>query len=395
MTPPLPELTIEKIMWRGRGLARLDSGKAVIVEPGVLPGEIISAEIIREKKDYVQARATKILTPSPLRRPHPCPHAGACGGCRMGILPASEALTLKREILTDTLVRSLRRSMDTDTLPPIKTIPSPLGWRYRFRGQIHVRDHQPHFQQLESNDLVRITDCHLLAHPLADKLDPLSAHLPDGRFTVAASPKDLTVCSEKDTRDIILPFPEYSLELILPGNSFFQANWKLNQTLVHRVVQAVSDHERIADLYSGAGNFSLPLASQGTTVLAMESAPNAVQAGKKNAARLGFTNVSFKAHDLAKDAAWNNVRSFAPTALILDPPRTGAKNIAPKILSIPTLSTIIWVSCDVVNTCRDMAPLLQKGWTIKKIMLVDMFPQTWHMETVFVMEQETGEGKEK
>ncbi len=308
----------------------------------------------------------------------------------MGILPAADALQLKRAILEDTLIRSLRRSMDTDTLPPVETVPSPRGWRYRFRGQIHVRNHQPHFQQLESNELVRIQDCHLLVEPLAQRLETLSAKLPDGRFTVAASPQDLTVCSERDHQSLTLPFPDDGLELILPGNSFFQANWELNQTLIRHVVQSVADHEHIADLFAGAGNFSLPLARQGKTILAVESARNAVKAGKENAARLGLGNVSFQAHDLGRDKPWNIIRAFAPTAMILDPPRCGAKHIAEKIMHIPTISTMVWISCDVVNTCRDMAPLLQKGWEIRRILLVDMFPQTWHMETVFLMQRPHG-----
>ena len=385
MKNQLSDLTIEKIMWRGRGLARLESGKAVIVEPGVLPGEVIKAEVIKDKKDFVQARATEIITPSVLRRPHPCPYAVHCGGCRMGILPASKALELKKNILEDTLIRSLRRCMDIAALPSIRTIASPHGWRYRYRGQIHVRDHQPHFQQLESNDLVRLKDCRLLVRPLAQALTALSAELPDGRFTVAASPKDLTICSEQEPKIITLPFPEYNMELTLPGDSFFQANWELNQTLVHLVVQAVSEHERIADLYAGAGNFSLPLAVCGKTLLAMESAPKAVASGKKNAQRLGITNVSFQAHDLSKNMPWESIKAFGPTALILDPPRCGAKNIATKILNLPTLTTMAWVSCDVVNTCRDIAPLLQAGWAIQQITLLDMFPQTWHMETVFIL----------
>lgn len=385
MTNQLPEVTIEKIMWRGRGLAHLKSGKAVIVEPGVLPGEVIKGEVIKDKKDFVQARATEIITPSDLRRPHPCPHADHCGGCRMGILPASKALKLKKTILEDTLTRSLRRSMDVSTLPPIRTIASPHGWRYRYRGQIHVRNHQPHFQQLESNDLVRLEDCRLLVRPLAQALLSQSSKLPDGRFTIAANPKDMAICSELTPGTITLPFPEYDFELMLPGDSFFQANWELNQTLVHRVVQAVSDHERIADLYAGAGNFSLPLARHGKILLAVESARNAVKSGKKNAQRLGLANVSFQAHDLSQHKPWDVITAFAPTALILDPPRCGAKNIAAKILNISSLTTMAWVSCDVVNTCRDIAPLLQAGWAVEDITLVDMFPQTWHMETLFIL----------
>ncbi len=382
---PLKALTIERILWRGRGLARLDSGKVVMVEPGVLPGEIVDAHIIREKKDYITARAHTLLAPSPLRRPHPCPHAPFCGGCTLGILPMSEALDLKQQILTDILTRSLHRHIDTTSLPPIQTLASSKAWRYRYRAQIHVHNHRPHFRKLQSNDLVPLRDCLLLTQPLGQALLQLSAALPNGRHTIAASPKDMRVCTERDTTPLALPFPHYGFDLMLSGRHFFQAHWELNQSLIHLVTQAVCDHQRVADLYAGAGNFSLPLAHRGIQVLAVESVPSAAHAGTKNAQRLGLSDLTFRVGNLSKDTIWKAIRSFSPTALILDPPRTGAKGIARKLLSIDSLTTMIWVSCDVVNTCRDLTPLLKAGWICQAITLVDMFPQTWHMETVFIL----------
>jgi 23S rRNA (uracil1939-C5)-methyltransferase len=381
----IQNLTIEKILWRGRGLARLESGKAVIVEPAVLPGEIVNVEVCREKKDYVGARPVKIVHPSALRRPHPCPHASLCGGCRMGILPMSEALELKKNILCDTLSRSLHRHMDTDQLPPIRTLASPRGWRYRYRGQVHVRNHLPHFCQMQGQDLVRLDDCLLLARPLARSLDQLCAGLPDGRFTVAASPKDHTVCTQKDGTTINLPFLDHGFDLVLPGNNFFQANWELNQSLIHEVIQAVQGHERVADLFAGSGNFSLPLAQAGARILAVESVASAVRTGTRNARRLGLDTITFKTGNLAREHTWKAIRTFGPTALVIDPPRTGAKHIGTRLKTLSSLRTMAWVSCDVVNTCRDLAVMLEAGWTITDILLVDMFPQTWHMETVFTL----------
>ncbi len=383
----IKNLTIEKILWRGRGLGRLDSGKAVIVEPGVLPGETVDVQTIREKKDFIAAQPTEIVQPSPLRRPHPCPHAPHCGGCKMGILPASKALGLKKRILEETLKRSLHRHIDTTTLPSITAIASPRGWRYRYRGQIHVLNHKPHFRQLESSDPIRLDDCLLLARPLSRALHQLSAKLPDGRFTIAASPKDLNVFSQEDQTTIDLPFPAYGFDLVLPGNNFFQANWELNGELIDLVTHAVRGHDRVADLYAGAGNFSLPLATSGATILAVESVASAARAGARNAGRIGLNNLTFDTGNLAKERAWKNIRTFEPTAMVIDPPRTGAKHIGDKILSIGSLETMVWVSCDVVNTCRDLAPILRSGWSIRTTILVDMFPQTWHMETVFILKK--------
>ncbi len=381
----LQHLTIEKILWRGRGLARLDTGKAVIVEPGVLPGEMVDVEIIREKKDFIAARPHALITPSPLRRTHPCPYWDACGGCTMGVLPMPEALSLKKSILKDTLTRSLHHHTDTTCLPSIQTLPSPRGWRYRYRGQIHVHNHRPHYKKLQSSELLPLKDCLLFVQPLGEALPDLARTLPDGRFTVAANPKDMRVCTERDRTLLTLPFVAHGFDLILPSENFFQAHWELNQTLVQQVTQAVKRHERVADLYAGAGNFSLPLAHTGHKVLALESVASATQAGASNAKRLGLKHLTFQTGNLAKDRTWQAVRDFSPTAIILDPPRAGARRIANKLLTIPTLSRMVWVSCDVVNTCRDLAPMLHAGWDIQDILLVDMFPQTWHMEVVFIL----------
>ena len=100
-------LRVEKLLWRGRGLARLDSGKAVMIEPGVLPGESIAARVLADHKDYTRAESVEILAPSALRRPHPCPHAADCGGSRFGVLAPEASARIKEDMLRDTASRSL------------------------------------------------------------------------------------------------------------------------------------------------------------------------------------------------------------------------------------------------------------------------------------------------
>ena len=131
-------LQVEKLLWRGRGLARLDSGQVVMIEPGVLPGETITARVTKTAKDFLQAEAVDILTPSPLRGVHPCPHAGECGGSRFGMVSPEAGTNLKADMLRDALSRALGRE-HVARMPELQVVPSPKGWRYRWRGQIHVR----------------------------------------------------------------------------------------------------------------------------------------------------------------------------------------------------------------------------------------------------------------
>lgn len=388
-TPLGPDLIIriEKLLWRGRGLARLDSGQVVMIEPGVLPGEDVRARIIKTSKDYVLAEAEEILTPSPLRQPHPCPHADRCGGSRFGMVSPENGLLLKADILRDAVGRALGRDQAPLVLENLDVVPSPQGWRYRWRGQIHVRDGRPHAMAHASNDLTPLTDCRLLAEPLAQAMPDLAASLPDGRFTIAASPVTGQAAHEKAQVELEFSFPAFGLSMSLPPGTFFQANWALNQELIHRAVQAVGGAERVADLFAGAGNFALPLASQGKTVLAVEGFAAAARIGARNAARLGLKTVRFRDADLSTPNSWRRIRDFAPQAAILDPPRTGAKGIGQMLASMPSLRRLVWVSCDVVNTIRDAKPLLAAGWNISYMALFDMFPGTWHMEVLLVLER--------
>ncbi len=379
-------LRTEKLLWRGRGLARLESGQVVMLEPGVLPGELVEARVTKASKDYLQAEAVRILEPSPVRGVHPCPHAALCGGSRFGMVSPEAGLDLKMDILRDALPRAVGRAHAAG-LPQIVPMASPDGWRYRWRGQIHVRGGRPHAMAHASNDLVPLTDCHLLAAPLAGAMQDLAATLPDGRFTIAASPETGKAATERDKTLLSFPFPDFGLTLRLPPHTFFQANWGLNRHLVRTALDHLDGFGRIADLFSGAGNFALPLASTGRTVLAVEGSTPAVETGKKNAARLKLPSVTFQAANLAKPASWDMIRAFAPEAVILDPPRTGAKGIGRTLLDMPGVRRLVWVSCDVVNTMRDARPLLDAGWKLSSMYLFDMFPGTWHMEVLMILDQ--------
>lgn len=378
---------IEKLLWRGRGLARLDSGQVVMVEPGVLPGEDARVRVVKTAKDYILAEAEEILAPSPLRQAHPCPHAGRCGGSRFGIVSPAHGLQLKEAMLRDAVGRALGRERGPRALENLEVVPSPQGWRYRWRGQIHVLNGRPHAMAHASNELVPLTDCHLLATPLARSMPDLAADLPDGRFTIAASPVTGDAAHERSARELEFSFPDFGLSVHLPGATFFQANWALNQELVRRAVQATDGASRVADLFAGAGNFALPLASQGKTVLAVEGCTAAAQIGTRNAARLGLATARFRDADLSKPKAWKMIHDFDPEVVILDPPRTGAKNIARTLLALPGPRRLIWISCDVVNTIRDAKPLLEAGWRISTMALLDMFPGTWHMEVLMVLDR--------
>ena len=377
-------LQVEKLVWRGRALARLPEGKVVLLGPGAFPGEVVQARVEQEKKDHLLARVQKILEASPWRRVHPCPRSGVCGGCVFGALPQRQQLEQKKQIVQDTLRRQLRQ---TEHIAEQLTIqPSRPAWRYRWRGQIQVKSGLPHVYGLQGSGLVYSPDCLLYSPPLGRGLLDLASRLEDGRHTVAASPWDLQLKSGSDPGLLQLPVHDFQFCLQVPPGSFFQANWKLNQSLTGLICDRLKTKQRIADLYCGAGNFALPLGLQGAKVLALDRDQRSVETGQENALRLGLDNVRFCSMNLRKKMP-SVLEKFRPEALVVDPPRSGAGRALEKLHDLKSLQSMVWVSCDLVNTCRDLNFFLARGWGIRDIIMFDMFPQSWHLELVLFLER--------
>lgn len=380
------QLHIEKLIWRGRGLARQPAGPVVIVEPAVLPGEEILVRITQRHKDYWRGVCQRILTPSPHRRVHPCPAATQCGGCRFGIIPQRIQLAYKRAILQDTLQRHLGTNVPDTLVQDFSVVPSPKGWRYRWRGQIHVHHGTPHLREQNSHAQVPLGRCLLFARPLAEALPRLAQALPDGRHTVAASPVDKTAASESETTRLSLPLPSGMTVDILPA-TFFQANQALNPALVEHVCSWCPEGSRVADLYAGAGNFGLPLARAGHPVFAVEGNAFALHAARSAAKHYDLKTWYSRHNDLARPKAWKSIHAFRPDVVVADPPRSGSGPVCRQLLDIPSLQRILWISCDLTNSARDLRTFLTHGWQLTSVTLFDMFPQTWHMEGVFVLDR--------
>ncbi len=380
-------LQVQKLVWRGRSLARLPAGKVVLLSPGSFPGEKVRARVVQDKRDYVQARVEEILEPLPGRRPHPCPRAQFCGGCSFGVLPQRLQLELKQEVIQETLLRHLPRQDWESGLQNLAVFASRPAWRYRWRGQIQVRQGLPYLQGLDGSGLVYSPDCLLYSTALGQGLLQAASRLQDGRHVIAASPRDMQVKSASDPGLLDFPIQDYNICLQLPAGVFFQANWKLNQRLVRFVCSRLKGFKRVGDMYSGAGNFSLPLALEGCQVLALDADERSVAAGRANARRLGLSNLEFERLNLHKKEFLERLSRFNPEALVLDPPRSGAGKALQGLQQLESLQTMLWVSCDLVNTCRDLESFLGSGWRLQEMALFDMFPQTWHSELVLLLEK--------
>ncbi len=379
------EVKIERLIWRGRGLGSLKNGKRVIILPPVLPGEYITGEVIREKKDFVEVKPTRIIHKSIHRRPHLCDSAKYCGGCTFGFIDDDYEIELKKNILKNELKRWLGRYISS--FPEITLYCSLKNWGYRWRGQVFVKNNSPHFSKINSNELIEIKRCMLFADEINNELEKICLTLKDGKTTICASPWDKKVFSEYDAGPLILPYNSYGINLKINPRSFFQANWDLNMKLVDCVVLLCLDFEKIGDLFAGCGNFAVPLSSYGKEVIAIENNPWSVVSLFSFIKENSIKNIKVTKMDLIKSSPKKLLEDFKVECLIVDPPRCGGGRFVHEINNLFTLKRIIWVSCDVVNTARDIKPLLQAGWTINEIFLFDMFPNTYHMEVVFVIDR--------
>lgn len=442
-TRKLFTLDIEKLVSGGFGLGHLDEGIVVLVRH-VLPGEKVLVREAKRKKDFITATLVEILTPSPERIPPPCPVYGRCGGCDLQHAEPKAQLRLKQAILADNLLRAGSIFLNNSRLPIESPLAAPAPFAYRQRLHLHV-DPEGHFGffrcgthliepvshcllakdelnnvllQLHSSEsfktllrncvsfelLFNPNESHsvlllhfprkprpadaLLAQDLPDRISGLATVLmqvadyglydPLTRKVVAQRP---TLVSAEALKSIQAEI-SYSWEV----GGFCQVNLEQNSNLINLVMGMIADgpHRRVLDLYCGYGNFSLPAASIAGEVLGIDSQNAAIRSALRNAVRNNIHNCKFE-----KNLVPSAVASLAAAAesfetIILDPPRQGASDI---ISQLPGLGAeqIVYISCNPATLARDLVLLITAGYQLSRLVPVDMFPQTHHLESVALL----------
>jgi 23S rRNA (uracil1939-C5)-methyltransferase len=366
-------LTIEKLVYGGEGLARLD-GK-VILTPFVLPGEVVRAETERAKNDLWRGRLIEVLQPSPSRIAPGCPYFQRCGGCQYQHIAYPFQLEQKREILREALQRVGKIEFAGEI-----GIVSGEPWQYRNRVQLHIEGGNVGYFAQGSRDLCAIDHCPIASPKLNETIGNIKAH----RATTAVE----LFTNEKDVQVNVIdrvPRPELtalaSLGVTTPidyagfrvsRNSFFQ----VNRFLIDRLVEcAVGDAagDWAVDLYAGVGLFSVKLAERFTKVTAVESSSSSLRDLAHN-----FTQSTVNANVEDYLAALQETPDF----ILADPPRAGLGKLVVKDLARIRAPRLTIVSCDPATSARDLQGLLAENYRIGKITLVDLFPQTFHLETV-------------
>jgi 23S rRNA (uracil1939-C5)-methyltransferase len=396
----------------------------VVFVPYVITGEEAWIEVVEEKKDFSIGRPTRISSPSPWRVEPGCPYFGVCGGCQWQHIDAQVQAEFKKDVLRDILQR-LGRLVE---IPPISVIPAPQPYGYRTRVQLKVEGESIGYYRERSHRLVDVDRCPI-AHPLVNQalgslrqsrsifssIDELeiSVSPEEGRGIFILRPsrtgtrpqpilkkflnghpvlKGCAIPGKKGSwlwGDPSLSFTvsfqragqTASVRLQTSPESFFQVNLEQNQWLVQTVLDFanLTGSERVLDLYAGVGNFTLPLAMGAREALGVEENERAVEDGRLNALQNRIEHCRFiggKVEEIVrefKDRRWDIV--------VLDPPRAGCRSILPFVAEWKP-QKMIYVSCDPATFARDLHLLLEKGYTLQALSLIDLFPQTYHMEVV-------------
>lgn len=421
---------IESLDAEGRGVARNPEGKVVFIE-GALPGEEVSFQLVKKKASFEVARATAILRQSSNRETPRCPHFGVCGGCSLQHTDARTQMAAKQRWLEENLARIGK--LEPETLLPIVY---GEDWGYRRRARLGARFVDKKggalvgFREKRSSYITDMRACSVLPEAisrlivplrlLVEKLsirarlpqvevavgdnaavlvfrhlDPLSA-ADEGLFRNFSSEHGVHVWLQPGGPETARPFepaqselyyelPEFGLRLAFGPTDFTQVNQGINRVLVSRALRLLDPQpgERVADLFCGLGNFSLPLARRGAQVIGFEGSAALVERARRNAADNGLV-AQFEVMNLFKP----NFEPYAPFAkLLIDPPREGAVEIA-KSLPESWPRRIVYVSCDPATLARDAGILVHaKGFRLSAAGVVNMFPHTAHVESIAVFDR--------
>jgi 23S rRNA (uracil1939-C5)-methyltransferase len=417
----LVEALIEKGVYRGRGLGRVD-GRVLFV-PRAHPGDRVRARLTEVHAGWAEGALVEVLAAAPARRPSPCPYVPRCGGCSYQDLAYEAQLGVKEAVLRESLGRA-----GAPWEGPVTVHASPeSGWRMRAslhfsigegglelglrqEGTRRVVDVRACLQlsermnraarafrdalaetpalgpRLRGLDLLESPDGGTLLAWLETALAPhetpavvsLAARVPglDG-FGVAAGPRLVWLHGAPFVEARVL-----GVVLRARARSFFQANRFLLEPLVRTVVDLVPAGEGpVLDLYAGVGLFALPLAARGERdVLAVEWASSAAEDARWAADRNRLDTVRVVAQDVARTLA--ETAPGAAERIVLDPPRTGAGPEVVALVADRAPAAIVYVSCDPPTLGRDLAALAGRGYRPDVVHLFDLFPDTFHMEAV-------------
>jgi 23S rRNA (uracil1939-C5)-methyltransferase len=427
--------TISSVSHEGKGIAYQDD-KTIFIDNALL-NEEVEYKIIKKKKNLAFAKSLKIIKPSTQRIDAKCQVYGICGGCSMQHFDEGAQLAYKQRAFEESLLH-VGNVMPESILSPIC---GPL-WHYRHKARLRVKFVLKKnkvligFNEKMSHFLTNMTACPVLPKKISDLIKPLQdlffklsirdqipqieyasnqiRHILVIRILASLTQDDINILksfqkqngiefwSQTKGYDTVKPLfnesinqityenKEFNLKFLFHPTGFTQINPFINQILIRKVIALfrLSKSDVILDLFSGVGNFTLPIATSGATVFAIEGDEMLVESGNINAIENNLSeNVSFKSADLFSIKKEELLSLGQATKWLIDPPRAGALNLVNLIDSEIKPKLIIYISCNPATLARDADILVnEKNYIFKEGGIVNMFPHTSHIESIAVFE---------
>ena len=432
----MPTGIIESLDHEGRGITRLE-GKTIFVD-GALPGELVEFVSYRKKDTYENARVQRIIRASADRVEPKCPHFGVCGGCSMQHLSSEGQVAAKQRVLESNLWH-LGRLVAEQFYSPIY---GPF-WGYRFRARLSARMVQKKggmlvgFHERKSSYVADMQQCPNLPPHVSALLMPLRELV--GSLSINAAMPQIELAVGDDMTALVLRIleplngadeallrqfadrhqvvfylqpkgpatayrfypldgpalsyrlPEYAIEHFFSPTEFTQVNHAINRVLVRRAMALLDPQPgaRVADMFCGLGNFTLPIARSGARVVGIEGSAELVRRAGENAAANGLADqVEYGVANLFEATPESLAQLGAFDKMLIDPPREGAVELVKSLSETGGPHRIVYVSCSPATLARDAAILVsQKGYRLRGAGVVNMFPNTSHVESIALFER--------
>ena len=400
------ELTLTGNAYGGESFGRDADGRMVFV-PFTIPGEVVSVRPVETRKRWARAMPEAWIKRADQRIEPRCPHFQVCGGCHYQHIPYALQLEIKADIVRDQFVR-----IGGFEDPPIQaSIPSPNPWNYRNNMRFHLTDDgELGLITFDGQRVLRIEECHLPKQDLIDlweQLDfgPTSA-IEEISLRSGGEGEQMVVIHGKDVPDIDISIESSTSlvwtsprgDFILAGDDYFEFNLKphpfrvsalsffqVNTKIIPELVQqatallAIQPGQTVFDLYAGVGLFSAAIAEAGAHVVAAEESPHACRDFVVNLDRFSHIELYEGAVGMALPQALQE-----PDAILIDPPRAGLSRAALDAVLERSCPRVVYVSCDPATLSRDGKRLMAGGYTLESVTPIDIFPQTFHIETISV-----------
>ena len=411
----LKDIQIIDILQDGRGVARTE-GKTVFVENAVY-GETLDAEIIAEKKNFLEARKINTKIKSDYQRKPPCPYFYECGGCSIMDINYETQIDLKKNLIKTAIKKSAGI-----VLEDLEIIESP-EFRYRNKIRLQVnKDGGLNYLETYSNKMVKIEDCLIANKKISKNLSKIEEISRDINQKFAAIIEEMSIRASENKillnlqgnfdnksiayikekysnstysinlligRDLITisgeGYLDYKIgqkEFKISTNDFYQVNDYQIENLYKIAREFLDQNQKLLDLYCGSATSSMSINDD--HIVGVEINKNAIKDAKENAKRNGLKDYKFIAKN-AKFIDSNFIKKEKIDAVTVDPPRVGLDKEVVKTIADAGIEKIVYISCNPQTLARDIKRFMDRGYKLEKMKAVDMFPQTMHVETVVLM----------